>query len=115
VGGDLKTSVRIKPNVLGHFELIVERSNPELSQTVQTKLSESPDFETALAEADDHVSKNYGMNERLYSKGAIWRQAPASEKQVELLQKLGVPIPPQLSKGQASMMIDLVLGSRRRK
>jgi len=114
VGGDLKTSIRLKPNVLGHFELIVERNHPELSQTIQTKLSESPDFETALAEADNHVRENYGMNERFYSKGAMWRQAPASEKQVELLQKLGVPIPPQLSKGQASMMIDLVL-SRRRK
>ena len=41
---------------------------------------------------------------------APWRQQPASDKQLALLQKLGVRVPPELTKGEAADQISAILG-----
>jgi len=41
---------------------------------------------------------------------APWRQQPASAKQTALLQKLGVAVPPGVSKGEAADLLSAVLG-----
>jgi hypothetical protein len=48
--------------------------------------------------------------ESLSDAEASWRAQPASDKQMALLQKLGVPISPGLSKGEAADQIAAILG-----
>jgi hypothetical protein len=48
--------------------------------------------------------------ESLSDAEAPWRTQPASDKQMALLQKLGVAIQPELTKGEAADQIAAILG-----
>jgi hypothetical protein len=48
--------------------------------------------------------------ERLVDAEAPWRQQPATEKQVALLQKLGIAVRSELSRGEAADLLAAVLG-----
>jgi hypothetical protein len=47
---------------------------------------------------------------RLVDAEASWRQQPATEKQTALMQKLGVSVRPELTKGEATDLLAPVLG-----
>lgn len=64
------------------------------------------DYAQGLAE---DFARHLGV-ERLLDAEAPWRRQPASDKQVALLQKLGVALQADLSKGQAADLLSAVLG-----
>ena len=66
----------------------------------------------AVVIADAIVHRHYTDAVRLLSRDAGWRTRDATDKQLELLRKRGLPAPPQLSRGQASWMLSYVLGGR---
>jgi hypothetical protein len=47
---------------------------------------------------------------RLVDAEASWRQQPATEKQTALMQKLGLSVRPELTKGEATDLLAAVLG-----
>ena len=50
---------------------------------------------------------------RLIDPDAAWRQLPATERQVSLLRRRGMPTPPGITRGEASEMITVGVGGRR--
>ena len=61
--------------------------------------------EAAVRFADDAVEKHDPSLVRLLDRNAEWRDRAPSEKQIELLNRLGIPIPAGLTRGQASWML----------
>jgi superfamily II DNA or RNA helicase len=78
------------------------------------QLGEEKSLEAAIQRADSHVASEHTDALRLIDVKASWRRAEASEKQIELIRKLGiVEIPTGLTKGQASAVIDRLMASGR--
>lgn len=63
----------------------------------------------AMGVAEDYARAH---GDKLALRDARWRNDPATEKQIDLLRRLGVAIPEGLSKGDASLMIDQALAVR---
>ncbi|QSO55466.1 DEAD/DEAH box helicase (plasmid) [Alicyclobacillus curvatus] len=57
----------------------------------------------AMGIAEDYAREN---GDNLARRDARWRKDKATQKQIDLLEKLGVAIPDDLSKGEASLLID---------
>ena len=69
----------------------------------------------AMGVGEDFAREN---GDNLARRDARWRNDKATQKQIDLLEKLGAQIPDGLSKGEASMLIDKALATkhpRRRK
>ena len=61
--------------------------------------------------AEDHI-RNMGAH-RLADPRAAWRRKPMTDAQAQTLRRLGVPVPDDATKGQASDLIALAEGARR--
>jgi hypothetical protein len=70
-----------------------------------TLLQKEVPLETAMASAENYVCKN--VSSFFYDTGARWRNEKASEKQLELLSKLGLPHDSVISKGEAANLLNL--------
>lgn len=90
-------------NLLGEWELMLVA--PQQIKIVRR----SKDLRKLLAHAEKMVEEDRKDAVMLVDRRSKWRQAPASEKQMEMLQRKGVTIPPGLTKGQASHLIAMVL------
>jgi hypothetical protein len=62
--------------------------------------------------AEDHA-RRLGAS-TLIDRGAEWRQAPASEKQIDTLRRCRVPVPPGLTKGEAADLLTATFARSRR-
>jgi ATP-dependent helicase IRC3 len=93
-----------------------------LEQYVLTHLESMTVLETsgskavAFSGADRYIRRHHAEKEGFLDVRAHWRKAEASEKQITLLGRLaqGLEIPPNLSKGDASRLIDSLIYARRR-
>ena len=108
-GGQLE----VVENAIGHFEI-----RRRASAGPPEKLAEHPDLETAIQAADRQIRERYRDRLVLLSKRARWREEPATDKQLRLLEALDQPIPRNkdgivLTKGQAQLLIDRALVLRR--
>jgi hypothetical protein len=74
-------------------------------------LARDIDLAYAHGIAEDHV-RNMGAH-RLADPHAAWRRAPISDAQAQTLRRLGVLVPEQATKGDASDLIALAEGARR--
>ncbi len=64
----------------------------------------------AVRMADGIVERDHPGALRLLRRDAAWRCLEATEKQIAVLRRHGMPTPPGLSRGQASWMLSYVLG-----
>lgn len=101
------------PDSDGKWSAIAE-TRVALGQSVPETLGERLDIGYAMGVAEEHLRKNAADQLHLVRKDAPWRKAPASEKQLALLQKLGVPIPENPTKGDAADLIDAAFANKRR-
>jgi hypothetical protein len=74
-------------------------------------LARDIDLAYAHGIAEDHI-RNMGTH-RLADPHATWRRKPMTDAQAQTLQRLGIPIPDQATKGDASDRIALAEGARR--
>ena len=74
-------------------------------------LARDVDLGYAHGIAEDHI-RNMGAH-RLADPHAAWRRKPISDAQTQTLRRLGVPVPEQATKGEASDLIALAEGTRR--
>jgi ATP-dependent helicase IRC3 len=98
----------VQSTLLGDHEVRFQRPGAEGFKTV----GRGQDAAAAVGLADKLVHRHYPDAVRLLSRDAGWRTRDATEKQLELLRKRGLPAPPRLSRGQASWMLSYVLRRR---
>lgn len=105
--GDLRATVSI--DLLGKAKLLVirrgERTPLGITGPDETLASlEFPSLPQAVVAADLVVSAE--APKVFLDPNASWRKAPASEKQLEILRKKRVPFHSNLTKGEASILLD---------
>lgn len=97
----------LAPTTLGTFTL---SSQDHKSWAWSQVTSGLPDVKTAFLAADDFIARTHPDKMNLLDSTAKWRKDGPSPKQVEWLVKLGIfkagELPPTLTKGQASQLMD---------
>jgi len=78
-------------------------------------ITECPDLGQAIQRADFECRHRRGQTIGLLDTRASWRQQPASDKQLALLERFGVEAPEGISKGQAASMITMCFESGKRR
>ncbi|HEV3040735.1 MAG TPA: DEAD/DEAH box helicase [Candidatus Angelobacter sp.] len=76
-----------------------------------TLLKRVANLESAIAFADSFLSSERPDSERLAARNARWRDEDPTDKQIEILKRNRINVPPELTRGQASQMIAYILGS----
>jgi hypothetical protein len=74
-------------------------------------LARDVDLAYAHGIAEDHI-RNIGAH-RLADPQAAWRRKPITDAQTQTLRHLGIPVPDEATKGEASDLIALAEGARR--
>jgi hypothetical protein len=67
----------------------------------------------AIGTAEDYARSSDGFAAALVSRGAAWRQRPASRGQLDALRRMRVMIPDALSSGDASDLMTAAIATRR--
>jgi superfamily II DNA or RNA helicase len=80
-------------------------------RTGSTPLGRIAELESAIHFADNFVSSKRPDSERLVSRDARWRDGVPTDKQIEVLERNGIIVPPELTRGQAAQMIRYVVAS----
>ena len=106
----------------GDESLFVERDlldawNVELKSpsTTMTLFHRAPDRETAIDFADNFVRTQRSDAERLVSRDAHWRGGAPTDKQIDVLRRNRIAVPPGLTRGQAAQMIAYIVAPSSRK
>lgn len=98
--------VQISKDLIGHFDVSLTL-RPEKGDVRQRTLATqvaSANEAAKLAEA--FISSQRSSATKIVDKNAGWRKRPASDNQLALLRRRHIPIPPRLSMGEASQLID---------
>jgi hypothetical protein len=91
-----RRALRIRQNMLGHFDLIAEGA----------KFAETETIEDAFTITEEWVNKNQPTAMRMILRDAKWHDVPATERQRELLRKMYKREPAaDMTKGRASQLI----------
>ena len=93
-----KDDLEIRPTLLGTWEV----RGKDLFHSAKSAVA-------AVRFADRWVTQHHGDSEILLSRTARWRDRAPSEKQLQLLRAKNIPIPPGLTRGQASWMLGMLL------
>jgi superfamily II DNA or RNA helicase len=80
-------------------------------RTGSTPLERIAELESAIHFADNFVSSKRPNSERLVSRDARWRDGVPTDKQIGVLERNGIIVPPELTRGQAAQMIRYVVAS----
>jgi len=83
-------------------------------RTPSTPLGRIAELESAIHFADNFVSSERPDSEQLVSRDARWRDGVPTEKQIGVLKRNGITVPPELSRGQAAQMIRYIIASSSR-
>jgi superfamily II DNA or RNA helicase len=92
--------------VLDRWEVVLRSPHHEMDGNV---IVSAPHLETAIAKADDFIRQTRPRSLSLADLQARWRRQPATEKQLERLRRAHLQVPPQISRGQASHLIAMML------
>jgi hypothetical protein len=74
----------------------------------------TPDIALAVRGIDALVRKHRSTSVSFLTVDAAWRREKPTDKQLDVLRRRGVPVPKELTRGQASWMITMLIGRRRR-
>ncbi len=89
----------IRPNLLGYYEIW------HWTEEWRMKVEFARELGDAFRIADDYALFWQPQAENLLKVDASWRREPATEKQLALLDSLGLPYMPGLTKGEAAFML----------
>jgi superfamily II DNA or RNA helicase len=103
-------TVKIHGDLVGQHSVVITRSidGKTAHRTLGTYASRSD----ALMIADDWIRRNHAERAILVDRNAGWRDAPASEKQIAILERHRIASPERLSRGKASELIDILFASK---
>jgi hypothetical protein len=77
-------------------------------------LGQTDDMMLAFAKTDNWVRQKRQDRITLLDRDAMWRNTPPTEKQLKWLRKFKVPVTKDMTKGQASLILDRLFASRPR-
>ena len=103
-------AVTIRGDVVGNHSVVVNYKQNDAS--CEKSLGTFADLRDAFAVSEDWLLRRNPESAVLVDRNAHWRQAPASEKQVAALLRCRVAHPERLSRGDASAMLDMLLGNK---
>jgi superfamily II DNA or RNA helicase len=112
VPGGYRLSLKDGESLLVESDLL-DMWNVQLksARTGLTPLNSTADLESAIHFADNFVRVQRPDSEPVVSRNASWRDRPPSEKQIEILKRNGIAVPPKLTRGQAGQMISYIVAS----
>ncbi len=90
------------PTILGDWEVVLRRRGTE------TIITRCDDVGSAVRMAKVHVTNHLPESVGLVACNTLWRQAPASQKQLRVLRNRKIEVPEGLTKGQASHLISML-------
>lgn len=93
----------VRPTLLGDFEIQMIEGGGERT------VGRSADLPGAIQKADRlvHIQRKDAL--KIVSRSASWRRQTPSEKQLTFLQSKGVPVPANLTRGQASLLVSYLM------
>ncbi|MCK4686587.1 MAG: DEAD/DEAH box helicase [Candidatus Lokiarchaeota archaeon] len=115
-------SLEIKQNMLDRYEFIQKeyfkvtpnrfnryRSWKKVNETIEHT---SSDLEDIFKKSDSFIKDNFQEYSIILNQKGSWRADAPSDKQLNMLKKFGIPVPANLSKGEASVLIGKYLQER---
>lgn len=93
-------SLHMTSTPLGQYRVTISRGKEERELGLVDTLRE------AFSRSDNWVKKNRAANLKLLDANEIWRKDPPTDKQVKWLKKFGVIITTDMTKGEASLILD---------
>lgn len=101
----------IDRNLLGIFEIQLMGG---AASAQGAKIGDTGKLPDAFQSAESFVRKKRPEVLKLVGRNMKWRHEPATEKQVESLKRMRIPLKPNLTRGEASMLISAALSRRTR-
>ncbi len=101
-------SLLVRQNLLDRWEVVLRPAGPDREQG----LGIHDTLGQALTRADAWVQRRRSDVVRVVDAHAGWRDRPATEAQLETLGRQGVKVPLELTRGQASWMIGMLMARR---
>lgn len=111
LGGD--ELMVIGQNLLDQHDVWFFRKDDQGDGIIRERIDSQKEIGRAFAAAEDYVKTTRPQSVRLVRREMRWRKQPATEKQRQVLRRHGVKIAPDLTKGQASLMISRILEKQR--
>ena len=105
-----RESLVVRENLLGSWDLVLQDARGE------TRVDRRSTAAEAIRRGDRFVARARPDARRVLDLRARWRDEPPTEKQLAELQRRAVPVPPGLTRGQASWILSMARthGSGRR-
>jgi ATP-dependent helicase IRC3 len=95
-------AVFVLPTILGDWEVQIRQNGRD--EPVRSK----SDLGSAISEAEALVERLFGDLLPLVRVGTRWRRAPATERQLKVLQSRKIEVPKGVTRGQASHLIGMM-------
>lgn len=106
IGGEEREKMAIEADPLGNYVV-------SLNSARETKiLGQTADMVSAFSRSDRWVKNNRSDKTVLLDQNAAWRTQPPSEAQLKWLKKYNIPITADMTKGQASLILDKLFASK---
>jgi len=119
---ELKQVLIIEPNLLDRFTLkmeswektipIYENSFKKWCRIEETIIDERSFLPEIIQCGDDWILQNKPQYTTMFSQNSKWRKDEPTEKQIQLMRKLGIAIPKGITKGQCSNLISKALATQ---
>ena len=111
LGGD--ELMVIAQNLLDQHDVWFFRKDDQGGGIIRERIDSQKEIGRAFETAEDYVKTTRPQSVRLVRREMRWRKQPATEKQRQVLRRHGVEVNPELTKGQASLMISQILEKQR--
>jgi len=105
-----RESLLVRQNLLDRWEVVL--LSPGLGSARERGVGSYGTLGEALTRADNWVQRRRSDVVRVVDAHAGWRDRPATEAQLEMLDQRGVKVPRGLNRGQASWMIGMLMARR---
>ena len=98
--------LHIEQRTLGDYRCSLSRLGTDGTAEGYKTLGDVESIREAFSRCDRWLQSNRSEHLALLESAAIWRADPPSDKQLKILRKYGIPLTEDLTKGQASQIID---------
>jgi ATP-dependent helicase IRC3 len=109
LGGDHRERINIQSDAIGNYVVSLQ------SNLGSKVLGKTDNMVLAFNKTDNWVRKNRDERMGLLNRDALWRNDKPTEKQIAILKKNGIPITADMTKGQASLILDKIFADKPRR
>lgn len=104
--GDVEV-LKVRRELIGKFDLVIEeRPIGGLGYSARVLANGLPSANECMRFGEQFIRQARQRVTKILDTAAPWKQRPASPKQIAYLRRLGMPVSPTMTMGQASALID---------